>query len=203
VFPAITSVIPDFIKMVRISIYIDGANFVYGLKSLSPKYSDYHFDFENFFKKIVGNNDLIDIIYYNASLKQAVNPRRFKEQQKLLARLKKITKCKIVLCKRQKRFYKDDEEYYTIKGDDINLALDMLNDAWENKFDKAILFSGDGDFTQLVNYVRQENKEVEIYAFKDLTSVDLINKANKHFWIDKKMVNRFFWRDKKKTNHKG
>jgi len=61
VFPVITSVIPDFIQMVkRVSIYIDGANFVYGLKSLSPKYSDYHFDFENFIKKIVGENDLIE-----------------------------------------------------------------------------------------------------------------------------------------------
>ena len=185
----------------RISIYIDGANFVYGMKSLSPKYSDYHFDFEIFIKKIIGENDLIDILYYNASLKQAINPRRFKEQQKLLARLKKITKCKVVLCKRQKRVDADEKEYYIIKGDDIHLALDMLRDACKDKYDKAILISGDGDFTQLVNYVRQEKKEVDIYAFKDLTSVDLINKANKHFWIDKKMVNKFFWREKKKIKN--
>ena len=61
----------------RISIYIDGANFVYGMKSLNPKYSDYHFDFESFIKKIVGKNDLIDIFYYNASLKQATCFSRF------------------------------------------------------------------------------------------------------------------------------
>jgi uncharacterized LabA/DUF88 family protein len=73
----------------------------------------------------------------------------------------------------------------------------MLRDACKNKYDKAILISGDGDFTQLVDYVRKENKEVEVYAFKDLTSVDLINKANRHFWIDKKIVNRFFYREKK------
>ncbi len=104
VFPAITSVILDFINMEkRISIYIDGANFVYGLKSLHPKYSDYHFDFENYVKMIVGKNQLVDIFYYNASLKQDVNPRRFKEQQKLLARLRKMPKCKIILCKRQKK----------------------------------------------------------------------------------------------------
>ena len=78
--------------MVKISIYIDGANFVYGLKTLNPKYSDYHFDFENFIKKISNKNNLIDIFYYNASLKQAINPRRFREQQKLLARLRKIAK---------------------------------------------------------------------------------------------------------------
>jgi len=181
----------------RVSVYIDGANFVYGLKSLNPKYSDYHFDFENFIKKIIGKDDLIKIFYYNASLKQEINPRRFKEQQKLLARLKKVIKCKVVLCKRQKRFNKADEAYYTIKGDDINLALDMLRDACKDKYDKAILISGDGDFIPLLKYVKEENKEVEIYTFKNLTSIALIKEANKHFWIDKKTVNKFFWRDKK------
>ena len=186
----------------RISIYIDGANFVYGLKSLSPKYSDYHFDFENFFKKIVGNDDLIDILYYNASLKQAVNPRRFREQQRLLARLRRIIKCKVVLCKRQKRFDKDDEEYYTIKGDDINLALDMLNDAWENKFDKAILFSGDGDFTPLLKYVKNKNKKIQVISFDELASRNLISEADKFTFINKKIANKFFWRNKNKKKEK-
>jgi uncharacterized LabA/DUF88 family protein len=178
----------------RISIYVDGANFVYGMKSLSPNYSDYHFDFEGFFRKIISNNDLIDIYYYNASLKQVINPRRFREQQKLLSRLKKITKCKVVLCKRQKRFDKDDEEYYTIKGDDINLALDMLNDAWENKYDKAILISGDGDFAPLLKYVKNKNKKIEVISFFELASKNLLNEADKFSFIDKKIANKFFYR---------
>lgn len=70
----------------RVSIYIDGANFVYGIKSLNQKYSDYHFDFENYIRMIVGKDKLVNVFYYNASLKQEVNPRRFKEQQKLLSR---------------------------------------------------------------------------------------------------------------------
>ena len=182
----------------RISIYIDGANFVYGLKSLHPKYSDYHFDFENYIKTIVGKNQLVDIFYYNASLKQGVNPRRFKEQQKLLARLMKINKCKIILCKSQKRFSKDDEEYYTIKGDDIHLALDMLNHAWENQYDKAILISGDGDFSQLVKYVKEKKKEVEMVSFDQLASRNLINEVDRCIFIDKKIANKFFYRGKNK-----
>ncbi len=182
----------------RISIYIDGANFVYGLKSLHPKYSDYHFDFENYIKMIVNKDNLINIFYYNASLKQEVNPRRFKEQQKLLARLIKMPKCKVILCKRQKRFTEDDEEYYTIKGDDIYLALDMLNHAWENKYDKATLFSGDGDFAQLVKYVKDKEKEVEMISFEKLASKNLINEVDRCIFINKKIANRFFYREKKK-----
>lgn len=179
----------------RISIYIDGANFVYGLKSLNPRYSDYHFDFKNFIKKIIGKNKLIDIFYYNASLKQEINPRRFKEQQKLIARLRKMPQCKVILCKRQKRFNKEDEEYYTIKGDDINLALDMLNDAWENKYDLAVLISGDGDFASLVKYVKSKNKEVEVISFEEIVSRNLINEIDRYTVINKKIANRFFWRE--------
>jgi len=186
----------------RVSIYIDGANFVYGLKSLHQKYSDYHFDFENYIKMILSKDDLVNIFYYNASLKQEINPRRFKEQQKLLARLRKIPKCHVILCKRQKRFTKEDEEYYTIKGDDIYLALDMLNHAWEDKYDKVILFSGDGDFAQLVKYVKDKKKEVEMVSFDKLASRNLINEVDKCIFINKKIANRFFHRSKKKNKQK-
>lgn len=178
----------------RISVYIDGANFYYGLKTINARYSDIFFDFEKFVKEIVGKDKLITIYYYNAPLKENFNKWVYWNQMKFFARLRKIPKCDVVLCKRQKRIDKENKEYYVIKGDDIYLSLDMLRDACKDRYDKAILISGDGDFAQLVDYVRKEKKEVEIYAFKELTSVDLINKANKHFWIDKKIVNKFFWR---------
>jgi len=178
----------------RVSVYIDGANFYYGLKTINKRYSDIFFDFEKFVKEIVSKDKLIAIYYYNAPLKENFNKWVYWNQMKLFARLRKIPKCKVVLCKRQKRVDKYDKEYYIIKGDDIHLSLDMLRDACKEKYDKAILVSGDGDFTQLVNYVKEEKKEVEVYAFKELTSVDLINKADKHFWIDKKTINKFFWR---------
>jgi len=183
-------------KLKRISVYIDGANFYYGLKTISPRYSDIFFDFEKFVKEIIGKDELIAIYYYNAPLKENFNKYVYWNQMRLFARLRKICKCVVVLCKRQKRVDRDEQEYYVIKGDDIYLSLDMLRDACKDKYDKAILVSGDGDFAQLVDYVRKEGKDVEVYAFKELTSVDLINKANKHFWIDKKMVNKFFWRGK-------
>ena len=108
--------------------------------------------------------------------------------------MRKITKCKVVLCKRQKRFDKDDEEYYTIKGDDINLALDMLNDAWAEKYDKAILFSGDGNFAPLLKYVKNKGKEVEVISFFELASRNLLNETDKFSFISKKIANKFFWR---------
>jgi len=181
----------------RVSVYIDGANFYYGLKTINPRYSDVFFDFEKFVIQIIGRDNLITIYYYNAPLKENFNKWVYWNQMKLFSRLRKIPKCEVVLCKRQKRVDRDEQEYYIIKGDDIHLSLDMLRDACKDRCDKSILVSGDGDFTQLVDYVKKEGKEVDVYAFKELTSVDLINKASNHFWIDKKMVNKLFWRGKR------
>ena len=37
----------------RVCVYIDGANFYYGLKTIDKRYSDIFFDFEKYIKKSV------------------------------------------------------------------------------------------------------------------------------------------------------
>ena len=179
----------------RISIYIDGANFYYGLKTINQKYSDLFFDFQKFIKKIISQDELISIKYYNASLKENLNKHLYWMQMKFFNRLRKIPKCEVILCKRQKRFNQNDEEYYTIKGDDINLALDMLNDAWEDKYDKAILISGDGDFAPLLSFVKKKNKRIQVITFEEIVSKNLINESNSFLFLNKKLINKFFYRN--------
>ena len=181
--------------MERISVYLDGANFYYGLKSIKKFYTDYKFDFEKYTESITKKGNLIKIYYYNASLKQQINKEVFKKQQKLFARLREIPKCEVILCKRQKRVDDDGKERFNIKGDDIHLAIDMLKDAYENKYDKAILISGDGDFAPLVECVKKKGKKVDNYHFKDCISFDLLRECNASFVIDKKTVNKFFYRE--------
>ena len=185
-----------FKMKIRICIYIDGANFVYGIKTINKRYSDFMFDFEKLAKEICGNDELIKVNYYNASLKRKLNINKWERQQKLFNRLRKIKNFNVILCKRQKRFTKEDEEFYSIKGDDINLAIDMIMDATKDKYDKAILISGDGDFVPLLRAVKTLKKDVEIYAFKEICS-DALIKKNKFLFIDKKLVNKCFYREKK------
>jgi len=89
-----------------------------------------------------------------------------------------------------------DEEFYSIKGDDIHLAIDMILDATKDEYDKGILISGDGDFAPLVRTIKILKKEVEIYSFKEICSSALIKKTKFKF-IDKKLANKCFWREKK------
>jgi uncharacterized LabA/DUF88 family protein len=47
------------------------------------------------------------------------------------------------------------------KGSDVNLAVHMLNDAWLDKFDCAVLVSNDSDLAEALKIVnRQLNKKI-------------------------------------------
>ncbi len=177
----------------RISIYIDGANFYVGMTSINPKYTDVKFDFEKYIQNIIGKNNLIKIYYYNGSLKQQINFKIFQKQQKLFSRLRKIKRCEVIICKRKPRINDEGREYHIIKGDDIYLALDMQGDAYENKYDKAILISSDGDFIYLIKRIKALKKEVEVCYFESCVSKQLLKEANEIRLINKKILRKFFF----------
>lgn len=183
--------------MKRISVYIDGANFIYGLKSINPRYKDFNFDFARFVKQICRGNQLVKVHYYNAALKQDLNPILYQRQQRFFQRLKD-SGFDINLARRQPRTNNDGDQYFTIKGDDIWLAIDMLRGAYEDEYDTAILISGDGDFEQLVRCVKKKGKRVENLHFKNQISMALVKECNQSAPIDKKTVNKLFYREKKK-----
>jgi uncharacterized LabA/DUF88 family protein len=51
------------------------------------------------------------------------------------------------------------------KGVDIDLAVDMLTGAFEDRYDTAILVSSDGDFKPVVQAVQRRGKRVEYVFF--------------------------------------
>ena len=181
----------------RISVYIDGANFYGGLTSINKRFTDTKFDFENYVGHLTGKESLVRINYYNALVKKKINEKIWKKQGDFFDRLRKIPKCKVTLCTRKSRLNILGEEYHTIKGDDIALALDMIEDCYNNKFDKAIFISGDGDFADLLHRIKKKGKEIEICYFEGCVAGILLKKADSKRLIDKKVANRFFWREKK------
>jgi len=181
--------------MERVSVFIDGENFLYGIKSINSFYTDFNFDFTRYINKITKGRKVIDIYYFIAPLKQDLNPPLYTKQQKLLSRLKKEG-VKIVLCKRTKRENINGIPVHKIKEDDIRLALQMQKDAYENKFDIALLFSGDGDFVPLPEYISEKGKKMEIVYFEGHTAITLLRVCNfKASVIDKKILNKFFYRN--------
>jgi len=47
------------------------------------------------------------------------------------------------------------------KGSDVNLAVHMLNDAWMNKFDSAVVVTNDSDISEAIRIVKmQQHKHI-------------------------------------------
>lgn len=178
----------------NICVYIDGANFYGGLTSINSKFTDNKFDFEKYIHHIAKQEN-VKVNYYNALIKKSVNEKVWKKQIKLFNRLHKIKNCKVTLCKRKSRLNILGEEYQSIKGDDISLALDMIEDCYNEVYDKAILISGDGDFIELIRRVKKKNKKVEICYFNKCISRDLLKISDKNHLINKKIVKKFFFKN--------
>lgn len=72
---------------------------------------------------------------------------------------------------------------------DIEIAIDIITE--KDKLDTVVLVSGDGDFVALVERLKSENVQVEVYSFsniKNITSQELKNTASKFFEIDESYV---------------
>ena len=80
------------------------------------------------------------------------------------------------------------------KGVDVGIATLMIKLAAQNLYDRLMLSAGDGDFEDVIAYVKSElHKEVWISGFTNTVSADLQSYADNVLWIDS------FW--KRVTKH--
>ena len=78
----------------------------------------------------------------------------------------------------------DGKFHYSVKGDDIHLAIDMVSFAYENLYDTAILVSGDGDFEPAIKRSQKLGKKVENAYFSISRSSLLKQVCNKSMLLD-------------------
>ena len=149
----------DYITKPRTHIYIDGFNLYYGLvKDTSHKW----LDFEKYFSMLRPHDDILKILYFTALID---GPHRQNQDDYVRALktcprieiilgkfMKKTVKCRVPLCNYHGlREFKTAEE----KGTDVNIAVRMLDDAYNDRCDKHILVSGDSDLAPVLKLVRK------------------------------------------------
>jgi uncharacterized LabA/DUF88 family protein len=137
----------------RVAIFIDGANL---LHSLSEEFNRINVDFELLARKLVNGRDLVRVYYYTALPDQNQDPERYRKQQKFVDALQRKPYFTVVLGRLERR-----ATGYVEKGVDIAIAVDMLDLAFTNVYDTAIIISGDGDFAHAVEVVQRLGKHVE------------------------------------------
>ncbi len=153
----------------RTIIYIDGFNFYYRAVKKTP----YKWiDFKSLFEKLLfSNNEIIQIKYFTALVSGRINPQKPVKQQTYLRALQSfIPEIKIyyghflsheaivplaqpINNQRTVKIIKTEE-----KGSDVNIAVHLLNDAWLNNYDCAIIVSNDSDLAESMKLVKEYHK---------------------------------------------
>ena len=148
-------------RMNEVAIFADVQNLYYTVK----QQYQCHFNYGAFWEQATVGRSVIKAIAYATDK----GDRRQIEFQKILERMGFEIKLTPFLQRRDG----------SAKGDwDVGIALDMID--YAKQVDTIVLASGDGDFTAVVDKVKQESKvEVEIYGVPDLTATALINSATR------------------------
>ena len=149
----------------RVIAYIDGFNLYFGLRDRGWRqfyWLDIALLAENLLKE---NQQSEEVTYFSARIS---GPRRKQERQNaFLEANAELGKCKIHygqylnkrrVCPNCKYIHNIPEEKMT----DVNIAVEMLADAYQDRFDTALLISADSDLTPPVRKVKElfESKRV-------------------------------------------
>ncbi len=169
---------------IRVKIIIDGANFHHGLQRFNSKYQDFHIDFKSLGHHLAQNRILVGINYYTIEYPRSKNKAMHTKHKIFFSRLKADG----IIVKK----FKISSSNNKIKGDDIKLALDLVVDGINDKYDIGILVSGDGDFIPAVRYVHEYHKKVELWGFPSSCSRRLENACDFHFSFTRSKLRKFY-----------
>ncbi|MCL0102036.1 NYN domain-containing protein [Dehalococcoidia bacterium] len=163
-------------KVQRVAIFIDGSNLYH---SLDENCGRTDLDFLAIARKMLNGRDLFRVYYYNVLQDPDRQGTGYQEQQKFLSSLYAIPHFEVRLGSAKQR-----GDVVVEKGVDIMLATDLLQYAWRDLYDVAILVSGDADFTYAVQAVKNSGKYVEVAAFTANLSWDLVQVADDRHFFD-------------------
>jgi uncharacterized LabA/DUF88 family protein len=146
-------------------VYIDSFNLYYGsLNKPHQNRGTKWLDLEQWLSKILLQNDIQKIKFYTARVSGKYDPLKPVRQDTYFRALKTLPTVEIIegffLLKTQKIHISPDvcisARVFEEKGTDVNLATNLVNDAYKKKFDTAIVVSNDSDLAEAVRIVTQE-----------------------------------------------
>ena len=154
----------------RVSIFVDVQNIYYTCRQAYQA----NFDYNKFWARVTKNREVVNAFAYATARGDAKQ-----EQFQNILRAIGFTVLLKPMLKRADGSTKADW--------DVGIALDVYEAA--QHCDTIVLASGDGDFTILLERIRQRfNTRSEVYGVPQLTADALIASANKFIAIDKNLL---------------
>ncbi len=151
----------------RVSIYIDGFNFYYGLKSKNWK-CFYWLDVVAFFETFIRPyQSLVEVTYFSA---RPLNPEKQERQDLFFTANKQNKKFSLelgkylpkkIICRKCNNIHKTYEE----KETDVKIATKIISDVVNDRCDITILVSADSDLIPPIEFIRGIKPSHKIYVY--------------------------------------
>ncbi|HRH32812.1 MAG TPA: NYN domain-containing protein [bacterium] len=172
----------------RLIIYIDGSNLYFKLKKLQISNTS-KFNYRGLCDFLAKNQILDSINYYVGALqKEPNNSKGDKIRYGQNTLFNNLNKQKILL---HKGYLMKNNGVYHEKGVDVNIAVDLLVGAYENKYDIALLISSDTDLIPAILKIKSLGKKLQYIGFKHAPSTALKNYATFFRLLTKKELQPF------------
>ena len=170
----------------RVTFYIDGFNFYYGLRrarKAESRWGEYYWlDMVKFCRSFLGQDqELARVIYFTATPLSSDKSSR----QSAFLNANKLLNGDLFEIVRGKYFTKDISCPYCNatflrpeeKRTDVNISVRMMGDCERNNTDSLVLVSADSDLVPPLSYIQQyhKDKKVKVYFPPSDTCRDLTN----------------------------
>lgn len=168
----------------RSVVFIDGENVVRSWMSYC-KSNDIQkkVDYVKLVKKVSEGTDLLRAYFYDGVPETIPLPKKnflTALQRNGIQLRTKILKNRVHTCSQCN--YEDNRRVQ--KGVDVSLATDILRHAWQQTCNICIVVSGDEDYKDAVDCIKDKGLKVWVVAFKNSLSTELRGSADKVIFIE-------------------
>lgn len=161
--------ISKFIKG-KTAVFIDAANILYSQKTLGWK-----IDYQKLKEYLEKESKVISLNYYTGKVGSLDKQLKFIQKLQFMG-YKVVSK--------ELKLIKLIDNKFLQKGNlDIELALDAFR--MKNEYDTLLLFSGDSDFSYLLDLLKLEGKKIIVFSTRKHISIDLLKRAK---YVDLKKI---------------
>ncbi len=169
----------------RAIVYVDGFNLFYRcLRKTSLKW----LNIQALSEQMLPSFEVVKVKYYTAMIRSRGDPSKSLRQETYIRALRTLPKVEIFLglfssqkvtrervkptlftrIKKRLGLKVGMNPYVKVfdpkeKGSDVNLAVHLVNDAWQNRYDVAVLISNDSDLIEALKIVRRDCKK-QVYV---------------------------------------
>ncbi|MGB6452126.1 MAG: NYN domain-containing protein [Steroidobacteraceae bacterium] len=178
---------------IRTAVYIDGFNLYYWLKKLPYRWIDLKALALNAIKKEDKTHEIVAVKYFTANVSDTQNDRRKSIRQETYFRALQASTPELTITRGEFRRNKKQMPRVTSgdgvgapisvwhteeKGSDVNLAVELVNDAWLKLYDLAIVISNDSDLERALATAKRKGLHIGVLVRGDATVYSLRRVSN-------------------------